>query len=494
MEIILSVVISVVLAFVIVRIVATQQNSRIADLEMRIKDSQHNQQEVEKILSEHLEMQKQLSKLSEMFEGTIEPIYTNLSAEIESLKSEVTKLKSAPSVDVEKLTAEIESLKSAPTVDLEKLTAEIESLKSAPTVDVEKLTAEIESLKSAPTVDLEKLTAEIESLKSAPTVDVEKLTAEIESLKSAPTVDLEKLSADIDKKITAAVNSAINTVVTGLVQQQLNAAMQKQFMPVYQKLNDLESKISTLPDIQILSKTIQTQEKTISALIERIETQEKTISTLIKRIERLENSKTPAEPPTIPPAEPEQPAEPKILKISSQQDFDNYKLKLQNLTVLKKFVAAHTGKFKWFKIDKIEAEVNKIAAPADFDNYTTEKVADNVVKIAKRFMSALDSCEREIKNPQKDSTATVELKALIEKYLQSVGIFALNFKSGDDYSDWADLGMDGEVFTVPAGERRLNNRLKNIFVQPHYLDFENEHGEQDRRIFGGTCEVYVFGA
>ena len=422
----MSVVISVVLAFVIVRIVATQQNSRIADLEMRIKDSQHNQQEVEKILSEHLEMQKQLSKLSEMFEGTIEPIYQKLSAEIESLKSEVTKLKSAP------------------------------------------------------TVDVEKLTAEIEKLKSAPKVDVEKLTAEIESLKSAPTVDLEKLSADIDKKITAAVNSAINTVVTGLVQQQLNAAMQKQFMPVYQKLNDLESKIATLPDFEILSKTIQTQEKTISALIERIE--------------RLENSK-PAEPepPTIPPAEPAEP-EQKILKIASQQDFDNYKSKLQNLTALKKFVAAHTGKFKWFKIDKIEADVNKIASPADFDNYTTEKVADNVVKIAKRFMGALDSCEREIKNPQKDSSATVELKALIEKYLQSVGIFALNFKSGDDYSDWADLGMDGEVFTVPAGERRLNNRLKNIFVQPHYLDFENEHGEQDRRIFGGTCEVYVFGA
>ena len=211
-------------------------------------------------------------------------------------------------------------------------------------------------------------------------------------------------------------------------------------------------------------------------------------SKLLEEVHARKNQiSTPA--PPEPPAEPEQ----KILKISSQQDFDAYKLKLQDLTALKNFVDRQGDKFKWFKVDKIEADVNNFAPP-EFDNYATSKVVDNVVKIAKRFMGALDSCEREIKNPQKDSSAAVELKNLIEKYLQGVGIFTLNFKVGDDYSGWADLGMDGEVFTVPAGERRLHNKLKDIFILPHYIDFENEHGEQDRRVFGGSCEVYVFGA
>ena len=214
----------------------------------------------------------------------------------------------------------------------------------------------------------------------------------------------------------------------------------------------------------------------------------KSTSKLIEEVHARKNQiSTPAPSETL--AEPEQ----KILKISSQQDFDAYKLKLQDLTALKNFVDRQGDKFKWLKVDKIEADVNNFAPP-EFDNYATGKVVDNVVKIAKRFMGALDSCEREIKNPQKDSSAAVELKNLIEKYLQGVGIFTLNFKVGDDYSGWADLGMDGEVFTVPAGERRLHNKLKDIFVLPHYIDFENEHGAKDRRIFGGTCVVYVFGA
>ena len=204
---------------------------------------------------------------------------------------------------------------------------------------------------------------------------------------------------------------------------------------------------------------------------------------LLKELEAKEK-----EPVTPPP-----PTEEKefVWEIRSQEDWNKYKIKLQNLDKLKNFSAEHSENFKWFKIDKFENDLNNFQ-PEEFDEYTTGKVVTETVKIFKRLMVALDSCDREIKNPKKNSAEAENLKNLIEEYLQKVGVKTMNFKSGDDYDDWADLGMDVNVLTENTEDENKHNKLKEIYVQPHFLYFADEHGQKEKRIFGGSCAVYVF--
>ena len=180
-----------------------------------------------------------------------------------------------------------------------------------------------------------------------------------------------------------------------------------------------------------------------------------------------------------------------IVEIRNLEDWNKYKSQLQKIDKLKNFAAAQGENLKWFKIYKFENDLNNFQM-SEFDNYTTEKVVNETVRMIQRFMNALDSCNREINNPLKNSAVSQELKNLIEEYLKGIGVKSMNFKPGDNYDVWADLGMDGETITEKTFDRSKQNTLKEIYVQPHFLVFIDEHGEKEKRIFGGSCAVYVF--
>ena len=67
----------------------------------------------------------------------------------------------------------------------------------------------------------------------------------------------------------------------------------------------------------------------------------------------------------------------------------------------------------------------------------------------------------------------------------------MNFKIGDSYDDWADLGLTEQPGIESTFYVSKYNTLKEIYVQPHYLDFIDEHDEKKRRVFGGKCAIYV---
>ena len=207
-----------------------------------------------------------------------------------------------------------------------------------------------------------------------------------------------------------------------------------------------------------------------------------TTSELLKNLEEEKNK--PAK--KIPPVEEKE----IIVEIRNLDDWNKYKSRLKKIDKLKNFVAAQGENLKWFKIHKFEDDLNNFQ-PSEFDNYTTEKVVNKTAGILQRFMAALDSCNREIKNPTKNSAVSQELKNLIEEYLKGIGIKTMNFKPGDNYDDWADLGMDEQPITEKTFDRKKQGTLKEIYVQPHFLYFINEHGEKKQRIFGGSCAVYV---
>ena len=197
--------------------------------------------------------------------------------------------------------------------------------------------------------------------------------------------------------------------------------------------------------------------------------------------------KTPAPPPP--------PIAIKPLKIRSEQDWNEYQKKLNELDKLNQFVAKNVDdpNWKWFSksLEKVKKDILKIT-PNEFNEYTTEQIVSATVDMSKKFIAALDSCGRTIKNPMKDSSSARELSDLIEKYLLGLGIRPMNFKPGDDYEKWADLGMSSTPFTEKTSDSRKHNTLKEIFIQPHFLSYINEHDNETRRVFGGQCAVYVF--
>ena len=455
MEIITAAVTAVILTLILIRIFAERQNKRLADLELRLKkqkDIDNLNTKVEQILSDFEKFCSQTTLLSEKFEKITNDIYLQSQNELSSLRNELRNLK-----------AEVENANRIPESSLSEN-------------DVQRIAES--AVKKFVEQNLNNL--------------IEK------NLNSRASTNI--TPQDIEKIISEKLPVALNAAFQGFVQNQINPAFQQ----VYQRISDVERKI---PQTSFLPPNHQEYQKQIESLLEVVTKQNESIDELKQQlaaqqkiIDELQKSpKVVQETPPIKISTPEEISTPKknveqeiILKISDKNSLDDYKKRLQNLEKLKNFSAEHVGKFKWFKIDKIEADIKKLKMPEEFDEYTTGKIVNATIKIFKKFMSALDSCDREIKNPAKNSADSQELKNLIEEYLKSVGVNAMNFKPGDNYDDWADLGMEELPITKKTKYIEKHNTLKEIYVQPHFLYFVNENEQKERRIFGGTCSVYVF--
>ena len=183
----------------------------------------------------------------------------------------------------------------------------------------------------------------------------------------------------------------------------------------------------------------------------------------------------------------------KPLKIRSRQDWNDYLKKLSGLDALYKFAEKNPDDLRWFvkSLDKVNKDISKMT-PSEFDEYTTENVVTATVSMSKKFIAALDSCGRTIKNPAKNSTAAQELCNLIEQYLSGLGIRSMNFKVGGKFEEWADLELSEPPIIENTSDRRKHNTLKEIYVQPHFIDYIDEHDKKVRRVFGGQCAAYAF--
>ena len=204
---------------------------------------------------------------------------------------------------------------------------------------------------------------------------------------------------------------------------------------------------------------------------------------LTKRLEETKKAPAPPKPPKqiLP------------LKIRSEHDWNDFKKKLCKLDAPERFVAKNFAEWKWFakSLDKVKQDISKMT-PQDFNEYTTEEVVTATVNMSKKFLAALDSCGRTIKNPTKDSTEAKELSKLISEYLLGIGIRPMNFKVGDDYDEWADLEMSETPIIEGTNDRKKHNTLKEIYVQPHFIEYLDEHDKKARRVFGGLCATYAF--
>ena len=181
------------------------------------------------------------------------------------------------------------------------------------------------------------------------------------------------------------------------------------------------------------------------------------------------------------------------LNIRDEKTWQEYKTRLLDIDKLERFSQNNSDGFYSLasKLSRIRRAVYKIR-PEEFNEYTTETIVDKAVDIAKEFMDSLENCNRTINNPKKSSTAAQELSDLIEEYLAGLGIRPMAFKVGDKYEEWADLGMSETPIIDTTNDRKKHNTLKEIYVQPHFIEYLNEHDKKARRVFGGRCVAYGY--
>ena len=209
-----------------------------------------------------------------------------------------------------------------------------------------------------------------------------------------------------------------------------------------------------------------------------------------KRIEPAPQVTTPQ--PIYKPEKVEPPKFEKYLNFRTYADWSEYRGKLDAVDALDYFAAKRRGGLEWFEVslNKFKADIQKIK-PEIFNEETTEKIVEGVITAAKNLIKALEDCDRAIRNPNKNSAPYEKLRGLIERYFEGIEIKRMNFKPGDSYDAWADLGLTEQPGIESTFYVYKFNTLKEIYVQPHYLEFIDEHDEIRRRVFGGKCAVYV---
>ena len=285
---------------------------------------------------------------------------------------------------------------------------------------------------------------------------------------------------DIDEKIQAEVAKAVGNIqppnFTSIIQTEVAKA-------VKEERQKTQAGNAIYPSSYL---TLQQQRNNIKELKELVDTQQKVIEELKARLSAVEGKTATVkfEPAT---------EEYTPLIIRDESSWLEYKKRLKDIGKLKLFAEKNPVEFKIFasRLRRIETAIDKIK-PNEFDEYTTEIITDKTVDVVKDFIEILDTCKRKIGNPAKNSVAAQELYDFIEEYLSRLGVHSMNFKVGDDYHKWADLAMSEMPITESTSDRRKHDTLKEIYIQPHYIEFINEHDKKIRRTFGGKCVVYAY--
>ena len=262
-----------------------------------------------------------------------------------------------------------------------------------------------------------------------------------------------------------------NTAIQNIVAKAVNLELQK-----------TQASKATVSNY-VYQEKIDKQREIIDAQQKSIEELQEMVKALTARFSAIEK-KSPAM------------VEPKAeipLSIRDENSWQEYKNRLLDIGKLEQFAQNNSANFYSLtsKLNRIKKAIDKIN-PQEFNEYTTEIIVNKTVDIAKEFMDSLENCNRTINNPRKNSSAAKKLSSLIKEYLAGLGIRPMDFKIGGNYEEWADLGMSETPMIESTDDMKKHNTLKEIYVQPHFIDYLDEHDKEIRRVFGGRCVAYAY--
>ncbi len=191
------------------------------------------------------------------------------------------------------------------------------------------------------------------------------------------------------------------------------------------------------------------------------------------------------QPPYHPPIEPT--PEDFVLDINDDAALEDYESKLKDLSAFEPFRSS----LGWLETHllRVNKELRKFDTPHDFDEDFNFKLAKKVRDISKHMLNIFRDAKS---SGALDERTRIELTALVEDYLANIGVTKKIFHVGDDYTDWANLGMEASLELIATRDRDKDSTIAAIEVQPHEIRYRNENGDVDQMTFGGLCKVYKF--
>ena len=179
-----------------------------------------------------------------------------------------------------------------------------------------------------------------------------------------------------------------------------------------------------------------------------------------------------------------------VLDIKNEAELEIYLVKLKSLYGFEKFYAVPSLNWLRVRMDRVTRELNTLNTRRDFDEDFNFELAKKVRNVAVNMLDIF----RDAKNStQLDENSRTQLMTLVEDYLSEIGLTKKIFHVGDDYTDWADLGMKNSYELIVTPDRAKASTIAAIEIQPHELRYRNtENGDIEKFTFGGFCKVYTF--
>lgn len=178
-----------------------------------------------------------------------------------------------------------------------------------------------------------------------------------------------------------------------------------------------------------------------------------------------------------------------VLDINDAEALKRYVSKLKNLSAFERFYSMPSLGWLSTHLDRVTKELRKLDTPHDFDEDFNFKLAKKVRDISKHMLNIFRDAKS---SGALDERTRIELTALVEDYLANVGVTKKIFHVGDDYTDWANLGMEASLELIATRDRDKDSTIAAIEVYPHEIRYRNENGDVDQMTFGGLCKVYKF--
>ena len=467
------------------------------DVERALNNFNNRITRIESNVDNYKRQQDAIAANMEQIEATVDTLYTTLNGKIEKLEknfktelnSEVVKavdaaVKNILATDLSSVIQKavedtVKDATPAPDID-EKIQAEV--AKAVGNIQPPNFTSIIQTEVAKAVGNIQppdfsnKIQAEVINTVKKTSAFVLKSMIQAEVAKAVGSIQPPNFTSIIQTEVAKAVGNIQPPNFTSIIQTEVAKA-------VKEERQKTQAGNAIYPSSYL---TLQQQRNNIKELKELVDTQQKVIEELKARLSAVEGKTATVkfEPAT---------EEYTPLIIRDESSWLEYKKRLKDIGKLKLFAEKNPVEFKIFasRLRRIETAIDKIK-PNEFDEYTTEIITDKTVDVVKDFIEILDTCKRKIGNPAKNSVAAQELYDFIEEYLSRLGVHSMNFKVGDDYHKWADLAMSEMPITESTSDRRKHDTLKEIYIQPHYIEFINEHDKKIRRTFGGKCVVYAY--
>lgn len=175
------------------------------------------------------------------------------------------------------------------------------------------------------------------------------------------------------------------------------------------------------------------------------------------------------------------------LSIRSRDEFDEYFGRLNDISDFNEF-----SREQWIRtyLDRVGKTLNEISAMSDFDDEEFNfKLAGKVRKITEQLLIIFSDAK---KATNLDENFRQKLMKTVEDYLDKIGVGKKNFRRGDAFSDWANLGMTDSHGIISTRDRSLDSKISSVEVQPRVIRYLDDMGGVSELTFGGYCKFYKF--